>query len=593
METVGDPSDPDNSQFVNALVRLRGGANDVERFSKDLARVTGRADIDIMNLAEQARTIQRNIAFESRCLLAFGGAAFIAALFLIGQAIARYAAASTNEMQTLQALGMTPAQATVTAAAAPVIVGIIGAGLAAVSAWLVSDRFPYGTADLFEPSPGRSFDWLVLGLLTLTVVLLVSGGAATAARLSLSAQRRNTTGRRSVIATAASRANASVPIVIGTRFALETGRGRTAVPVRPALVGAVMGVLGIVGAFTFSHGVGDAAGNPARFGQTFQLAAYVGFNNNDFGPSARAASALAADDLTVGVADSRTAVATGAGGKASISLWEYQPGPKALDVVVLDGRIPTSADEVMLAPQSLAATHARVGGHVTLAGNHTRTLRVTGVGLVPLGPHNGYADGGWISKRGYESLFTGFKFHAIFVALRPGANPDKAAAALVTSMTKAVPQAKGIALERGDVPTEISLIRQVRTLPILLGAFLGLLAIGAVGHAIATAVRRRSHDLAVLRALGMTQRQCRGVVVTQASVLALVGLVFGVPLGIALGRTVWRVVADYTPLQYVTPVAFWALLLVSPGAIVAANVLAAWPGRRAARMRISHILRTE
>jgi ABC-type antimicrobial peptide transport system permease subunit len=100
-------------------------------------------------------------------------------------------------------------------------------------------------------------------------------------------------------------------------------------------------------------------------------------------------------------------------------------------------------------------------------------------------------------------------------------------------------------------------------------------------------------ELQTLRALGMTRWQCRGVVLTQASVLALVGLLFGVPLGLAVGRTVWRAVADYTPLQYVPPTSVGVMLLVAPVALTVANALAAWPGRRAARMRISHVLRTE
>lgn len=595
LETVGDVASPKNTQFVNALVRLKGGEKDVRRFSNGVARVTGRSDIEVTNLAAQGRTIQHHIAFESRCLLAFGGAAFLAALFLVGQAIARYAAASTNELQTLRALGMTPAQATATAAAGPAIVGVLGATVGAAAAWVASSWFPFGTAGYFEPTPGRSWDWLVLGVLALTVFALVVGGAAAAARLALSAARRESGGRRSAVVAAAARASAPVPVLIGARFALETGRGRTAVPVRPALIGAVMGVLGIVAAFTFSHGVSEAAANPARFGQTFQLGAFVGFNGEDFGPSAKVASALVADDRTTGVDDSRTAVATGAGGKASISLFEYRADPKPIDVVALEGRVPTSPDEVMLAPQTMTAMHARVGNRVALTGDRPRprTFLVTGVGLVPIGPHNGYADGGWISPAGYESLFTGFKFHVILIALHPGADVPKTADALVASVTKAVPAAKGLALDPGEVPIEVALLRQVRTLPIVLGAFLALLAIGAVGHAIATAVRRRSHDLAVLRALGMTQWQCRSVVVTQASVLALVGVMFGLPAGLAIGRTVWRIVADYTPLQYVAPIEFWALLLVGPAALLIANVLAAWPGRRAARMRISHILRTE
>jgi ABC-type lipoprotein release transport system permease subunit len=83
------------------------------------------------------------------------------------------------------------------------------------------------------------------------------------------------------------------------------------------------------------------------------------------------------------------------------------------------------------------------------------------------------------------------------------------------------------------------------------------------------------------------------VVITQATVLAVIGLVVGVPLGVAIGRTMWRVVADYTPLQYVAPLSLWALLLIGPAAVAIANLLAAWPGRRAAHLRISHVLRTE
>ena len=67
----------------------------------------------------------------------------------------------------------------------------------------------------------------------------------------------------------------------------------------------------------------------------------------------------------------------------------------------------------------------------------------------------------------------------------------------------------------------------------------------------------------------------------------------GVPLGVAAGRTLWRVVADYTPLQYVPPVADWALLLVGPLTLLVAGLLAAWPGRQAARLRLGDVLRAE
>ena len=130
-------------------------------------------------------------------------------------------------------------------------------------------------------------------------------------------------------------------------------------------------------------------------------------------------------------------------------------------------------------------------------------------------------------------------------------------------------------------------------LPLALSAFLAVLAVGAVGHALSIAVRRRRHELAVLRALGLTRRQSRLVIGTQATLLAVIGLAFGIPLGIALGRILWRAAANMTPLAYNTPWALLALLLIAPVALVAANLLAAWPARRAARLRTAQILRTE
>jgi predicted lysophospholipase L1 biosynthesis ABC-type transport system permease subunit len=239
--------------------------------------------------------------------------------------------------------------------------------------------------------------------------------------------------------------------------------------------------------------------------------------------------------------------------------------------------------------------HAHVGSNVMLAGSRKHAIRyhVVGSGLVPVGPHNGYADGGWVTTHGYNALFDGFKFHLVLITLTPSARGPHAAATLTAAIVKTDRRLKSVGLGPPDPIGEVAELKEVEQLPILLGGFLALLAIGAVGHALATAVRRRSHDFAVLRALGMSQRQCRWVVVTQASVLAFVGLVFGVPLGLAVGRSVWRVVADYTPIAYVSPIAALALFLIAPGALLVANLLAALPGRRAATLRVAHILRTE
>jgi ABC-type lipoprotein release transport system permease subunit len=136
-------------------------------------------------------------------------------------------------------------------------------------------------------------------------------------------------------------------------------------------------------------------------------------------------------------------------------------------------------------------------------------------------------------------------------------------------------------------------LKDLAVLPTALGGFLALLALGAVGYALATAVRRRGHELAMLRVLGVTGGQSRLVIVAQATVLALIGLVAGIPLGLVTGRTVWRVVANFYPMAYHPPFSPWALALIAPAALLAANLLALSPGWRAARMRPAHVLRRE
>jgi FtsX-like permease family len=585
---------PDNGVWFNALIRLRGGEDALPAFQADLARITGRSNIGIRNLAEETRRRQRSAAFEARWLFGFGGAAFAAALALVGQALTRYVGAGLADVRVLRALGMTRPETVLAAVAGPLLAAAAGAGAGVLVAVAASRWFPIGSAADAEPAPGMDVDPLVLGVGGALAVALVAATAAVTARLAVGTAWPGLRPRRSAIAAAAAMAHLPVPVVVGARFALERSRGQVAVPTRPALLGAVAGVLGVVAAFTFSTGVREAAANPERFGQTWQLETWIGFAGTDSAP-AGLLSAVARDPDVTAVNEWRGAVATDERSRQALELYSYRPVGQPIRVVLTAGRMPASPAEIVLAPESAAAVRARPGSTVTLAGTSgaRRTMTVTGIGFVPAGSHCttcSEASGGWVTDGGFDALFDAFQFHGAEVAIRPGAP----VAAVADRLRHAAATLGGDAVFAPPYPPfGAAEVRRVRALPLALGAFLALLAIGAVGHALATAVRRRRHELAVLRALGMTPGQSRVVVATQATVLALVGLAAGIPLGVALGRTVWRVVADYTPLYYVPPVAVWTLLLVGPLALALANLLAGWPGRQAARLRIGQILRAE
>ncbi len=579
--------------FFGALVRLRDGSAGIPSFRAELARVGGAAGVDTQDLAVQTHRRQRLAVFEFGVLLGFACAALIAAVFLVGQAISRHVLAGMVQLRVLRGLGMTPWQAALAATVGPLAAAVAGVGLALPAIVLASARFPIGSAAASEPAPGIRPDGLVLAAGTVATLVAVTAVSWVTARWELRSSATPVPDRRSAVAAAAAKVGAPVWASVGARFALEPGRGRTSVPARPALLGVTIGIAGVLAAFTFASGISEAVGNPRRFGQTLQLAAFLNGDSQPPATVARLLAAAAADPDVRSAADCRGNVARVAADANTVVLFTCRPHDRPPEVVLTDGRMPESATEIVLGVETAARLGSRVGARLVLAGTgSSRAVVVTGLGFVPESWRNSHADGGWVTADGFDGLFDRADGRAVFVELRRGAVTRDVQARLSRASAE-LTGGDQLPFDAASAPLRSTELRQLRLLPVALGLFLVILAVGSVGHALAAAVRRRRGDVAVLRALGMTRRQCRGVVATQASVLAVVGLVFGVPLGVAVGRVVWRVVADYTPVQYAPPVAMAALVLVAPLALLAANLLAAWPGQQAARLRIAHVLRAE
>jgi predicted lysophospholipase L1 biosynthesis ABC-type transport system permease subunit len=95
-----------------------------------------------------------------------------------------------------------------------------------------------------------------------------------------------------------------------------------------------------------------------------------------------------------------------------------------------------------------------------------------------------------------------------------------------------------------SIPVEVNRLRQVNWLPRILARLLTTLAVLAVGHALVTNVRRRRRELAVPKTLGFDRRQIGATVAWQASTLATVGLIVGIPAGLVIGNLVWRQAAN-------------------------------------------------
>ena len=143
--------------------------------------------------------------------------------------------------------------------------------------------------------------------------------------------------------------------------------------------------------------------------------------------------------------------------------------------------------------------------------------------------------------------------YIVAVRFRPGVTPAVGRAALERRLGG---ERKGWFVETPGTPETLVDFGNVRNLPLLLGGVLALIAAIGIAHLLVTSIRRRRHDLAILKTLGFVPAQVRRAIAWQATTLAVVALLIGVPLGIISGRLIWSVFADRVGVlaETVTPV---------------------------------------
>ena len=602
--------------FVNnLLVRFRPGEADVARLERDVRRILDTPEMPILDAVAMSKRVTNGTDLETRGLLLFGLAVALAGVVLVGQALTRSVRAGADDLTALRALGFARADQARTLALPHLVPVGVAFGAAVVGGIALSPLLPIGLGREVDPDVGVHADWpvLLVGAAGVAALLLVT--IAISAWREAGRHGERAAGRDSRLVRLLTRAGAPVVSVLGAQMAIEPGRGRRALPTRPALAGAAVGVLGIIGAFTLSAGIDDAVANPARIGSTWDVE--ITFNDP---------SGLPVMDQAFDVVDRRDDVVGSARVDRALVVFDQLTQPTyalthrkgLLDFTILDGRAPGADGEVALAPATARAYGVEVGDtvDVTLAGGEhrgeTRPLRVVGIVLLPTTPHSSYDQGAMLTSQQLHELFdvepltsasaasidSGAPVEEVFDEVPPvvpylyAALDDDADARAVAAEIDAEVQ-PGLGAAPTTIPNDLVNLRNVRILPVLFGAFTILLAIGTLAHVSASVVRRRATDLAVLRTIGLTPRQTRMTLSWQATTVAVVGLVIGLPLGILLGRASWRWVAQSTPMLYVAPLGLLAVLLVVPVALVVANLLSLWPGRQAARLKPAEVLRTE
>jgi hypothetical protein len=586
-----------------SYVRLRHGAASLPRFEARLRspNVVGTDDLDTL-----AGEVQGSIRPQAIGWWVLAGLAALAALAVIGQAVARQAVTERADHHALAALGLKPREFVLLDLLRAAAIGAAGATGAVVVTAVLSSLTPVGEARLAVPSPGKlSFDPVVLppgALAVLAAVIAVSAWPAIrGARWLRRRPQRPAAPAALAVGRAAAMAGLPASALIGIRHALE--RGRAGQPVGTALLGMVMAVAALCATAVFGASLTHLISSPALYGAPFQ----VYFASDAGARSQSVVSGPLLASLRRDHAISQVTLATEAqidinGSHVRILAVTPVRGPALVSAV--DGRLPSGDREIILGAATMRDTGARLGEFVRVTvtdpagAPHQARFRVIGRASLNAGT-GGLGNGAVMTISGLLSAQcppgrgqpacqrAALQGVASMVLVR--ASPGPAGSAALARHIRKYPSLT----YRPGKPAALVNFGESVSFPLLFGVAMSVFGAATMMHLLLVSVARRRTETGLLKVLGFVRRQVAAAVCWQATAVTLVGIAVGVPIGVAAGKVLWRVFATnfgVVPVPVAQPLLLAALIA---GVLAAANVLAAVPALLAARAHPGQLLRAE
>ena len=585
------------------LVRLRHGAADLPRFNAQINALSSAGIQGVQDEDEQVATIERAIHPQAVGWWILAGLAGLVGLAVVGQALARQSNLESEEYPTMAALGTDRGQLFRLAMTRTVVVGMVGSVGALVLAFLLSPMAPVGEARLAESSTGLTFDApvLVLGAV-ITLIVVVALGVWPSARAAgrIRAHERGGYTHPSPTVTRLAAVGAPPSALIGVRNALERKTGGANVPVGTALLGTVLAVVALCATLVFGSSLTHLTTTPALYGENYQLNFTVNSGMAYDSIMAKLRRDTTVTGISRGLATQVSIDGTAVGVVAGRSL----RGPLLFSAVT--GSLPVGDRQIGLGSSTMSQLHTAVGSTIPVTvltpSGTKRTVPfevVSQVAFPVLGGTVGLGSGALMTISGL-----------VTAACPPG--PDQAGCRQAVLgdqsggiLIRVVPGPRG----RADVARYLDSFRSISALPItptslvnfgeavnfplIFGGLLALFGAATLAHLLVVSVSRRRREIGLLKVLGFVNGQVVAAVGWQATTVALVGIVIGIPLGIIAGRATWHLFAAHLgviPVS-VVPVGLVAALVL--GVLVAANLLALGPAIMAARSKPGRLLRAQ
>ena len=258
-----------------------------------------------------------------------------------------------------------------------------------------------------------------------------------------------------------------------------------------------------------------------------------------------------------------------------------------LGYMLVAGRWFNGPGEVLAPKALLQDGHLKIGDHFD-ATVHGSTVPLVVVGEIydinNLG-HSLFMDWGTLTPAEPDATPDGY-----LITLAPGSSVS----AYVRHVAAAQPDLLDVKPNNTSIIAPVQIIDSVL---LILAAVIALIGVGGIFNTLLLNTRERVRDTATLKAVGMSPRQVVAMVAASAGLIALVGGVVAVPVGVGLHRYLLDLISvsagnDTPPAAYGVfgPLELVAIPVIGVLIAVAAALI---PGRLAARTNVVEVLHAE
>lgn len=531
------------------------------------------------------REVQADVTSDTSGLTVILGSASLIALlaagFVIANAISGRVLASRREIGLLKAAGFTPGGVTGLFVAENVILALIAGVIGTAAAVPVTPLLLKRSAELLGTPTPSGFGVTpiaagVLGVVAIVAIFTVLP-AWHAGRLkvldAIKLGRTSVTSRPSRMAELATRLHLPVPAVVGVKDAFAA-RSRAVMTILSLIltVTAVVATLGTEA--TYRRVVEDSS---------LRAKPYDLLVASD-SPAARTSALLAphrsefSNPITIAGMPAKSP-GSGLDIMARALGGDYRARPYA----IRQGRMLTGPGETIVGRGLLDKLHLHVGQRLRIeAMGNMLDLRIVGRYIEP--DNNAVAaifDQRSLPPAAQQRLRPDF---GLTVPTVPGARR------LQAELLRDSHGALDPTVTEDDVKQERDSVR-----PIIWGMDVLLLSIGLVNlvTTMMLGIRERRRDFAIFKSIGLTPRQVLGAVTAGGSLLTLIAVGIGVPVGAVLFRAVVIATNPTDGPDLATTPTWWWLLLIVPGMLIFTTLAGLLPARRAAEVQPAEALRYE